>query len=112
MKLARGGLTDLDFIAQSLVLAHASENPSLIGLSTERTFVEAQSAGLLASADARALIEGHAALNAIFQWQRLMIEERFDGDLVPPVILKRLSSVLGLPDVGFLTSMQQTSEYS
>ena len=27
LKLARGGLTDLDFIAQALVLAHAHEAP-------------------------------------------------------------------------------------
>ena len=31
LKLAPGGLTDLDFLAQALVLAHASDHPSLVG---------------------------------------------------------------------------------
>jgi len=102
MKLARGGLTDLDFIAQALVLAHAYKHPSLAGLSTEATFAEAQSVGLLSSDDARTLTEAHRLFNDIFQWQRLTIEGRFDAEKVPPVILKRLATVAGLPSAKVL----------
>ncbi|NBJ11530.1 bifunctional [glutamine synthetase] adenylyltransferase/[glutamine synthetase]-adenylyl-L-tyrosine phosphorylase [Microvirga sp. SYSU G3D207] len=102
MKLARGGLTDLDFIAQALVLAHAHKHPSLAGLSTEATIAEAQSVGLLSSDDARTLTEAHRLFNDIFQWQRLTIEGTFDAEKVPPVILKRLATVAGLPSAKVL----------
>jgi glutamate-ammonia-ligase adenylyltransferase len=102
MKLARGGLTDLDFIAQGLVLAHANSHPSLTGLSTEASFAEAQSIGLLSADDARTLTEAHRLFNDIFQWQRLTIEGTFDAEKVPPVILKRLATVAGLPSAKVL----------
>ncbi|MFC4174661.1 bifunctional [glutamine synthetase] adenylyltransferase/[glutamine synthetase]-adenylyl-L-tyrosine phosphorylase [Microvirga sp. GCM10011540] len=98
LKLARGGLTDIDFIAQGLVLTHGAEHPALIGLAPEALFAEARKAGLLSRDDAETLIEAHRLFNAIFQWQRLTIEGRFDPATVPPVILKRLASVAGLPD--------------
>jgi len=98
LKLARGGLTDIDFIAQALVLAHGAKHPDLIGLAPEALFAEARKAGLLSRDDAETLIEAHRLLNAIFQWQRLTIEGKFDPATVPPAILKRLAAVAGLPD--------------
>jgi glutamate-ammonia-ligase adenylyltransferase len=98
MKLAAGALTDLDFIAQGLVLAHAGRHPSLIGLGTEAVFTEASAAGLLTEADARTLVDAHRLFNDIFQWQRLTIEGRFDAATVPPAILKRLAAAVGLPN--------------
>jgi glutamate-ammonia-ligase adenylyltransferase len=99
MKLTRGGLTDLDFIAQGLVLVHANAHPPLVGLPTEVTFAEAQNASLLSSDDARTLTEAHKLFNDIFQWQRLTIEGKFDAEKVPSIILKRLATVAGLPSV-------------
>jgi glutamate-ammonia-ligase adenylyltransferase len=102
MKLARGGLTDLDFIAQGLVLAYAKAHPSLIGLSTEETFTEAQARDLLGKAEALTLMEAHRLLNDIFQWQRLTIEGRFEGEKVLPTVLKRLATVAGVPSAKVL----------
>jgi glutamate-ammonia-ligase adenylyltransferase len=102
LKLARGGLTDLDFIAQGLVLSHANAHPALVGLSVEGTLVKAQAAGLLGEEDARTLIEAHKLFNDIFQWQRLTIEGKFDAETVLPVILKRLATVAGLPSAKVL----------
>ncbi|MBB3018561.1 glutamate-ammonia-ligase adenylyltransferase [Microvirga lupini] len=107
LKLARGGLTDLDFIAQGLVLASANEHPLLVGLSVEGTFAKAQAAGLLDDDDARTLIEAHKMLNDVFQWQRLTIEGKFDAGAVPPVILKRLATVAGLPSAKVLVEQMQ-----
>jgi [glutamine synthetase] adenylyltransferase / [glutamine synthetase]-adenylyl-L-tyrosine phosphorylase len=98
LKLARGGLTDLDFIAQGFVLAHGKAHPALIGLASEAVFAEARRAGLLNEDDAHALVEAHKLFNAIFQWQRLTIEESFDPSTVSPSILKRLATVAGLPN--------------
>ncbi|WP_457091853.1 bifunctional [glutamine synthetase] adenylyltransferase/[glutamine synthetase]-adenylyl-L-tyrosine phosphorylase [Microvirga sp. P5_D2] len=102
LKLAKGGLTDLDFIAQALVLAHSAQYLTLIGTAPEATFHEASKAGLIGEDDARTLIEAHRLFNAIFQWQRLTIEGDFDPASVPPAILKRLAVVAGLPDAKVL----------
>jgi glutamate-ammonia-ligase adenylyltransferase len=104
LKLAAGGLTDLDFLAQALVLAHAHEHPSLAGLDTAGTFAEAEQRGLLGPADARALNDAHRLLNDIHQWQRLTIEGKFDGAQVPKGILARLAAVAGLPSGKVLLS--------
>ncbi len=102
LKLARGGLTDLDFIAQALTLAYGARYPVLIGHPTETTFLVAREAGLLSESDARLLVEAHKLFGDIFQWQRLAIEGRFDAATVPPAILKRLADVAGLPNAGVL----------
>jgi [glutamine synthetase] adenylyltransferase / [glutamine synthetase]-adenylyl-L-tyrosine phosphorylase len=102
LKLARGGLTDLDFIAQALVLAHAHAHPGLAAPSTDATFAQARHVGLLSEADAATLVEAHKLLNDIFQWQRLAIEGAFDVKTVPPVIMKRLAAVAGLPSAKVL----------
>jgi glutamate-ammonia-ligase adenylyltransferase len=102
LKLARGGLTDLDFIAQALVLAYSKDQPSLIGLPTEAIFAKAAGIGVLSEADAGALANAHKLFNDVFQWQRLTIEGHFDGSAVRPAILKRLAAVAGLPNAKVL----------
>jgi len=102
LKLAAGGLTDLDFLAQALVLAYGNEQPSLVGQPTRAALVEAAKAGLLSQADGRALAEAHEQLTGIFQWQRLAIAGPFDAAAVPPAILQRLAAVAGLPDARIL----------
>jgi [glutamine synthetase] adenylyltransferase / [glutamine synthetase]-adenylyl-L-tyrosine phosphorylase len=97
LKLARGGLTDLDFLAQFLVLAHANRHPSLIGHATEAVFSIAGSVGLLSADEAARLREAQRLFNDVFQWQRLTVEGRFDPETVSPAIFKRLASVVGLP---------------
>jgi len=104
LKLARGGLTDLDFIAQGLTLAHAHAHPDLIGHPTEETLARAERAGLIDESDARTLAEAHKLLNDVFQWQRLTIEGPFDVKSVPPAILKRLATAVGLPSAKVLAS--------
>ncbi|UVF18216.1 bifunctional [glutamine synthetase] adenylyltransferase/[glutamine synthetase]-adenylyl-L-tyrosine phosphorylase [Microvirga terrae] len=98
LKLVRGGLTDLDFIAQALVLAHGAAHPDLIGHASEETFAEASRVGLIDGEEARSLVEAHRLFHAIFQWQRLTIEGRFDPSSVSPAILKRLAAIAGLPN--------------
>jgi glutamate-ammonia-ligase adenylyltransferase len=108
LKLARGGLTDLDFLAQGLVLAHAHAHPALFGLPTEATFSQAAEAGLLGADEAAFLVDAHRVFNEIFQWQRLTIEGPFDAQKVPRPILKRLAAVEGLPSAtALLESLAQ-----
>jgi [glutamine synthetase] adenylyltransferase / [glutamine synthetase]-adenylyl-L-tyrosine phosphorylase len=98
LKLAAGGLTDLDFLAQAFVLAHASDERSLVGMPTRLALAEAGRLGLLAAAEASRLVEAHELLTTVFQWQRLAIAGPFDAATVPPAILQRLAAAAGLPD--------------
>ena len=98
----RGGLTDLDFIAQALTLSHAAAHPSLVGLPAEATLAEAAEAGLIEEAQARVLAQAHILLNDVFQWQRLTIEGPFEAAIVPPAILRRVANAVGRPDAATL----------
>ena len=98
LKLARGGLTDLDFIAQGLTLAHAADRPTLIGLQPEVLFDRAAASGLVSQNDTRVLIEACGVFHTLFQWQRLTIDGPFVPNSVPRPIFKRLAAALGLPD--------------
>jgi [glutamine synthetase] adenylyltransferase / [glutamine synthetase]-adenylyl-L-tyrosine phosphorylase len=102
LKLGPGGLTDLDFLAQALVLAHASDHPSLLAQASRAVLAEAGRLGLLPEAAAQRLVEAHALFTAVFQWQRLAIAGPFDAASVPPAILQRLAAVAGLPDAKVL----------
>ncbi len=55
MKHVRGGLLDLEFIAQSLQLAHAADDPGVLSVSTDIVFERLGASGLLPVADAAAL---------------------------------------------------------
>jgi [glutamine synthetase] adenylyltransferase / [glutamine synthetase]-adenylyl-L-tyrosine phosphorylase len=102
LKLAAGGLTDLDFLAQALVLAYAGRHASLNGLATGPLLREAAARGLISSSDGALLAEAHDLFASIHQWQRLAIAGPFDAATVAPAILKRLASVAGLPDAKVL----------
>jgi len=98
MKLAAGGLTDIDFIAQAFILSHAHKHPDLIGQRADGVFGISAKQGLLEEADAGFLIDAHRLFGDIFQWQRLTIEEHFSAKTVPPAIFRRLAAVAGLPN--------------
>jgi glutamate-ammonia-ligase adenylyltransferase len=102
VKLARGGLTDIDFIAQVLLLAHACEHPDPIGLSTPETLSRAAALHLLDGGDATALREAHRLLDDIQHWQRLTVEGRFDAAMAAPSLMTRLAGIAGVPDPGAL----------
>jgi glutamate-ammonia-ligase adenylyltransferase len=102
VKLAAGGLTDIDFVAQALTLSYASAHRSLIGIPSDGTIGEALQLNLLAEGDARVLAQSHTLLHDVFQWQRLTIEGRFDPAGVPPAILRRVANAVGRPDAAAL----------
>ncbi len=99
MKLAAGGLTDLDFLAQALILAHAADYPDLAFCPPSGLLRRAGELGLIEIDDAERLSAAQALMSKVFHWQRLTIEGRFDPQSAPPAILRRLAAEAGLPDV-------------
>ena len=102
MKLAAGGLTDLDFLAQFLVLAHAADEPDLLRSDTAGVLIAAGEAGLLPGAEARQLAEAYRLLGDVQLWQRFTVEGDFDARKVPQRVLRRIATALGRPDTKVL----------
>lgn len=98
LKLALGGLTDLDFLAQFLVLAYSCDHPGLLARDTASIFAAAREAGLLAGADAAALEHAARLIGDVQLWQRFTVEEAFDPAAVPVRVLNRIATALGRPD--------------
>lgn len=102
LKLAAGGLTDLDFLAQFLVLAHAHDHPELLAQTTAGVFQAARGTGLIAEDDAMRLAGAARLLGDVQLWQRFTVEERFDPKAVPERVLRRIATAVGLPDAKVL----------
>ena len=63
LKLAAGGLVDIDFIAQYLQLVHAAEKPDILSVSTLQVLDNAARLGVLPQPDDRSPALGGAALS-------------------------------------------------
>jgi [glutamine synthetase] adenylyltransferase / [glutamine synthetase]-adenylyl-L-tyrosine phosphorylase len=98
LKLASGGLIDLEFIAQYLSLRHGGELPDVLDPSTAEVLRKAGAMGLLSPAHADALTQAHALYSGVMQMLRLTIGESFDPKEVAPGVLRRIASAANAPD--------------
>jgi glutamate-ammonia-ligase adenylyltransferase len=94
LKQARGGLVDVEFIAQYLQLVHAAEHPEVLDQNTLEAYRKLRDAGLLAPEHAEVLIPATQLLHALTQVLRLCIEGRFDP-ATAPTGLKELLAAAG-----------------
>ena len=79
-KHCRGGLVDIEFLAQYLQLKHAAETADILSPSSCESFAECRKAGILADEDAERLIATHTALREIQGLLRLTTGEAFEED--------------------------------
>ena len=102
LKLAPGALVDLDFLAQAIVLSHARDWPACIGLGAEDLLRRAGARGLLAAATAEPLAETYGFLDAIYQWQRLVMTDPAS----PPSdsAARQIAKAMNLPDARSLAA--------
>jgi len=94
LKMVRGGLVDLEFIAQYAVLAGLDR---IAGEPTRRTLLRAAKAGILESAQAEQLDEAAILQNALFQGLRVAAPGRFDPDSAPAALKDFLVGIAALP---------------
>jgi glutamate-ammonia-ligase adenylyltransferase len=102
LKLVVGGLTDLDFLAQFLVLAHASRHPELLVPDTAAVLEAAGRCGLIPEGDAAFLTHAHRLIADVQLWRRFTVEAEQDAGAVPPRVLKRIATAVGRPDAKVL----------
>jgi glutamate-ammonia-ligase adenylyltransferase len=75
IKLVRGGLVDIEFVAQFLALAHAHQVRSIAARSTAAAIETAAMLGCLAPEDAERLLAAHRLFSDVQHWERLLQSE-------------------------------------
>lgn len=82
-KHRRGGLVDIEFLAQYLQLRHASDAPDVLSPSSQKSFAACRDAGILAEREASDLIATHNLLREIQGLLRLTTGDAFDEETAP-----------------------------
>ncbi|MCZ7595282.1 MAG: hypothetical protein M5U16_10505 [Hyphomicrobium sp.] len=83
LKQVRGGLVDVEFIAQYLQLVHAAAHPEVLDQNTLEAYRKLRDAGLLAQDHAEVLIPATRLLHDLTQILRLCLEGGFDPATAP-----------------------------
>ena len=110
IKQAPGGLVDIEFIAQAILLVNAHRRPDLISTETEAVLTAAAAAGLLTPADADILMPALRLYSALIQIIRLCLDAPFDPETAPRALLERLARAGELPDFATLDAHLRATE--
>lgn len=78
LKYAPGGLIDIEFLAQSLQLVHASARPDILDTNTVAALEKIAAAGILGDGDAHVLLEGARLQTSLTQILRIALEETLE----------------------------------
>ena len=98
LKLAPGGLIDIEFLAQYLILAHAAERLELLTPETREALARATGAGLLSAADGESLAQAHRLMTAVTQVLRLTLPDDCEPQAAAAGVRRRLAVAAGEPD--------------
>ncbi|NVK33661.1 MAG: bifunctional [glutamine synthetase] adenylyltransferase/[glutamine synthetase]-adenylyl-L-tyrosine phosphorylase [Rhodobacteraceae bacterium] len=103
-KQIAGGLVDIEFIAQYLLLANASKDPTILDQNTEQALINLRDAGYLESGSADDLLTALALYHKLTQILRMTVPGRFHADDAPRGVLDLLVRASGEPDLIRLVS--------
>jgi [glutamine synthetase] adenylyltransferase / [glutamine synthetase]-adenylyl-L-tyrosine phosphorylase len=98
LKLAAGGIVDIEFIAQYLVLRYAARHSELVDTATESVLIKADNLGLIGHSEAAALLHAHRLLRDATQMIRLTIEGTFEPSKVAEAVRRQIARGCSLPD--------------
>lgn len=102
LKHVRGGLLDLEFIAQYNLLRHAARHPSILVQSTQSMYRRLGEAGVLAADDAGELAEMLAFLQRLQGLLRLTVGTNREVDRFTPGVRETLARAMGIEDFAAL----------
>ena len=102
LKHVRGGLLDLEFIAQYHLLRHAARHPSILVQSTQSMYRRLGEAGVLAADDAGELAEMLAFLQRLQGLLRLTVGTNREVDRFTPGVRETLARAMGTDDFAAL----------
>ncbi len=98
IKYVRGGIIDVDFIAQYLLLAHAAPTQKELPAAAADIFSWLREKSLLEAGIAQSLNECDRFLVQIFNMLRLCSQKALGADSLPPGLKKILCESMGEPD--------------
>ncbi len=98
LKNRRGGLVDIEFIVQYLLLRHAADHPEILSPSTATALEAIARAGLLDAADAAILREAYAVTSSAQSVLRVTIDGVFEPQGLQPALLAGLARAVGAID--------------
>ena len=103
VKHRRGGLVDIEFVAQYLQLAHAADHPGILSTNTAQALENAAICGVLERSDKDCLIEALKLWSAVQTVLRQTIAGGFDEATAPRGLKDVLVRAAGLTDFKTLT---------
>ena len=98
LKQVRGGLVDLEFMAQHLQLVHAAARPDILNQNTVAALQNLQAAGLLPASAADALQPAAGLFNNLTQIVRLCLDGPFEPGKAPEGLKTLLAASGQAPD--------------
>jgi glutamate-ammonia-ligase adenylyltransferase len=99
VKRARGGLVELEFIAQTLQLVHAARHPEVLDTNTLAALEKLNRAGLLADGDHAALKRAGLLYHRITQMLRLCLDGPYDPAKSLPALNMLVANSAVAPDI-------------
>jgi glutamate-ammonia-ligase adenylyltransferase len=111
VKYCRGGLVDIEFIAQYLQLRHAHHDPSVLAANTTVALARLADAGVLDRAVADDLIQAMRLWRKVQAVLRLTLESQFEEDQAPSGLRAALARCAGADDFDSLRAdMRDTAK--
>jgi glutamate-ammonia-ligase adenylyltransferase len=98
LKHVRGGLIDLEFIAQFLQIVSAAEHPEVLDQNTELALSKLSAAGVLGPGDAEILVPAAQLYHTLTQVLRLCLDKPFAAADAPRALKDLLARASDMPD--------------
>ncbi|MBR0694962.1 bifunctional [glutamine synthetase] adenylyltransferase/[glutamine synthetase]-adenylyl-L-tyrosine phosphorylase [Bradyrhizobium lablabi] len=102
LKLAAGGLVDIDFIAQYLQLVHAAAKPDILSVSTLQVLDSAARLGVLGQSEAAILRSAARLYHDLTQILRLCVSGKFNPETAGEDLLRVMARAGDTPDFSAL----------
>jgi glutamate-ammonia-ligase adenylyltransferase len=102
LKQARGGLVDLEFIAQFLQLVIAATHADVLDQNTELALAKLSAAGVLSPGDAEILVPAARLYHTLTQVLRLCLDRPFVAEEAPRALKDLLARASDMPDFATL----------
>jgi [glutamine synthetase] adenylyltransferase / [glutamine synthetase]-adenylyl-L-tyrosine phosphorylase len=111
LKTGRGGLVDIEFIAQAGALEHGHDRPALRERGTRRLLEGLGAAGLLSEADCATLVAAHAFLRGLENRLRIEGEHPIERIARDPISLAPAARRMGISGDGAEAGRRLIEEY-
>jgi glutamate-ammonia-ligase adenylyltransferase len=98
LKLAAGGLIDIEFLAQYLVLNHAAAYGDRFDTRTDTILAQSRDLGLISDSDGTRLLAAHRLFGDATQMMLVTVEGAFDPVRAGAAVTRQIARGCGLPD--------------